>query len=118
VLPLEHPGLTPRPLADRVGVALEAPPMNGRHTYLAESIANSTARLEAYIPGLRRFARALLRGDREWADDLVQHTSNARCQVGDDAGPKTICAVGFIRSYITVFSAIGTDANVGTRTIR
>ena len=30
--------------------------------------------LEAYIPGLRRFAYALLRGDRERADDLVQDT--------------------------------------------
>ena len=28
--------------------------------------------LEAHIPGLRRFAYALLRGDREGADDLVQ----------------------------------------------
>src|SRR5260370_36278582 len=30
------------------------------------------AQIESYIPGLRRFARALLRGDRERADDLVQ----------------------------------------------
>jgi RNA polymerase sigma-70 factor, ECF subfamily len=30
------------------------------------------ASLEAHIPGLRRFARALVRGDRERADDLVQ----------------------------------------------
>jgi RNA polymerase sigma factor (sigma-70 family) len=28
--------------------------------------------IESHIPGLRRFARALLRGDRERADDLVQ----------------------------------------------
>ncbi|HEY1258431.1 MAG TPA: sigma-70 family RNA polymerase sigma factor [Stellaceae bacterium] len=28
--------------------------------------------IEPYIPGLRRFANALLRGDRERADDLVQ----------------------------------------------
>ena len=28
--------------------------------------------IEAHIPGLRRFARALLRGDSERADDLVQ----------------------------------------------
>ena len=28
--------------------------------------------IEAHIPGLRRFARALLRGDRHGADDLVQ----------------------------------------------
>jgi RNA polymerase sigma factor (sigma-70 family) len=32
------------------------------------------ALLEAQIPGLRRFACALLRGDRERADDLVQDT--------------------------------------------
>jgi RNA polymerase sigma-70 factor (ECF subfamily) len=36
------------------------------------SIDNSTALLEAHIPELRRFARALLRGDREHADDLMQ----------------------------------------------
>jgi RNA polymerase sigma-70 factor (ECF subfamily) len=30
------------------------------------------ALIKAQIPGLRRFARALLRGDRERADDLVQ----------------------------------------------
>ena len=36
------------------------------------SIANSTALLEAHIPELRCFARALLRGDRDRADDLVQ----------------------------------------------
>lgn len=33
---------------------------------------NSTALLEAHIPGLRRFARALLRGNQEHADDIVQ----------------------------------------------
>ena len=32
------------------------------------------ALIEAQIPGLRRFASALLRGDRERADDLVQDT--------------------------------------------
>jgi RNA polymerase sigma-70 factor (ECF subfamily) len=30
------------------------------------------ASIEPHIPGLRRFARALVRGDRERADDLVQ----------------------------------------------
>ena len=30
------------------------------------------AQIQSYIPGLRRFARALLRGNRERADDLVQ----------------------------------------------
>jgi RNA polymerase sigma-70 factor, ECF subfamily len=48
--------------------------MNGRHTSLADATANPTPLLEAYIPGLRRFARALLRGDCERADDLVQDT--------------------------------------------
>jgi RNA polymerase sigma-70 factor (ECF subfamily) len=35
-------------------------------------MAVDAAALEAHIPGLRRFARGLLRGDRERADDLVQ----------------------------------------------
>jgi RNA polymerase sigma-70 factor (ECF subfamily) len=35
-------------------------------------VVNSTALLEAQIPELRRFARALLRGDRDRADDLLQ----------------------------------------------
>ena len=48
--------------------------MNGHPESLANATANPTALLEAYIPGLRRFARALLRGDRERADDLVQDT--------------------------------------------
>jgi RNA polymerase sigma-70 factor (ECF subfamily) len=37
-------------------------------------MADRAALIEAQIPGLRRFARALLRGDRERADDLVQDT--------------------------------------------
>jgi len=45
--------------------------MTGRSS-LQEVSADSTALLEAYIPGLRRFACALLRGNREHADDLVQ----------------------------------------------
>lgn len=39
-----------------------------------DAIPTSTELLEAHIPGLRSFARALLRGDRERADDLVQDT--------------------------------------------
>ena len=39
---------------------------------MREAGPNSTALLEAHIPGLRRFARALLRGNQEHADDLVQ----------------------------------------------
>jgi RNA polymerase sigma-70 factor, ECF subfamily len=35
-------------------------------------MAVEAASIEAHIPGLRRFARALVRGDRERADDLVQ----------------------------------------------
>ena len=53
------------------GLVAEGRPINGRSS-LGNPIPNSTALLEAYIPGLRRFARALLRGDQEDADDLVQ----------------------------------------------
>jgi RNA polymerase sigma-70 factor (ECF subfamily) len=48
--------------------------MNGRPIFSADTTANLTNVLEAYIPGLRRFARTLVRGDRERADDLVQDT--------------------------------------------
>ena len=48
--------------------------MNGRRTSLADATGDPAPLLEAYIPGLRRFAQALLRGDRERADDLVQDT--------------------------------------------
>ncbi len=53
------------------GAVGERRPINGR-SCLGNPIPNSTALLEAHIPGLRRFARALLRGDQEDADDLVQ----------------------------------------------
>ena len=36
------------------------------------AMRDQTSPIEAYIPGLRRFACALLRGDRQSADDLVQ----------------------------------------------
>jgi len=39
-----------------------------------EVLPDRAALIEAQIPGLHRFARALLRGDREAADDLVQDT--------------------------------------------
>jgi RNA polymerase sigma-70 factor, ECF subfamily len=48
--------------------------MSGRRSSLMDEISTSTALLERHIPGLRHFARALLRGDRERADDLVQDT--------------------------------------------
>jgi RNA polymerase sigma-70 factor (ECF subfamily) len=38
------------------------------------AMPNRAALIEVQIPGLRRFACALLRGDRERADDLVQDT--------------------------------------------
>ena len=44
----------------------------GGRLSLRDAGPNSTALLEAHIPGLRRFARALLRGNQEHADDLVQ----------------------------------------------
>jgi RNA polymerase sigma-70 factor (ECF subfamily) len=39
---------------------------------VGEANPSSTALLEAHIPGLRRFACALLRGNQQHADDLVQ----------------------------------------------
>src|SRR5215831_9230754 len=39
-----------------------------------EAMPDRAALIEAQIPGLRRFAYALSRGDREAADDLVQDT--------------------------------------------
>ena len=39
-----------------------------------EAMPDRAALIEEQIPGLRRFACALLRGDREAADDLVQDT--------------------------------------------
>jgi RNA polymerase sigma-70 factor (ECF subfamily) len=59
---------------DPVGKNKGSRAMNGRPAFSADTTADSTAVLEACIPGLRRFASALLRGDREWADDLVQDT--------------------------------------------
>ncbi len=46
--------------------------MKGRCSSVGDAIPNSTSLLEAHIPGLRRFARALARGDQDRADDLVQ----------------------------------------------
>jgi RNA polymerase sigma-70 factor (ECF subfamily) len=45
----------------------------GRVSY-GEAMPDQAALIEAQIPGLRRFAHALLRGDRDAADDLVQDT--------------------------------------------
>ena len=49
-------------------------PLINEGSPLGDAIPNSTVVLEAYIPRLRRFACALLRGDRDRADDLVQDT--------------------------------------------
>jgi RNA polymerase sigma-70 factor (ECF subfamily) len=46
--------------------------MKGQCSSVEDATPSSTALLEAHIPELRRFARALLRGDRDRADDLVQ----------------------------------------------
>jgi len=45
----------------------------GGRSSSGNAIEQQTALIEAHIPGLRRFACALLRGDRGRADDLVQH---------------------------------------------
>ena len=46
--------------------------MTGSPSSLGVAAPSATELLEAHIPGLRRFACSLLRGDREGADDLVQ----------------------------------------------
>jgi RNA polymerase sigma-70 factor, ECF subfamily len=46
----------------------------GSRLSYGEAMPDRAALIEAQIPGLRRFARVLLRGDREAADDLVQDT--------------------------------------------
>src|ERR1700758_1237160 len=48
--------------------------LHGSRRSNGEAMADRAALIEAQIPGLRRFACALLRGDREAADDLVQDT--------------------------------------------
>jgi RNA polymerase sigma-70 factor (ECF subfamily) len=45
---------------------------HGSGLHLEKAMRDQAASIEPYIPGLRRFANALLRGDRERADDLVQ----------------------------------------------
>ena len=44
----------------------------GSRSSYGEAMPDQAALIEAHIPGLRRFACALLRGDRHGADDLVQ----------------------------------------------
>jgi RNA polymerase sigma-70 factor (ECF subfamily) len=46
--------------------------MKGCCSSVGDAVPNSPALLAAHIPGLRRFARALARGDQDRADDLVQ----------------------------------------------
>jgi RNA polymerase sigma-70 factor (ECF subfamily) len=46
--------------------------MNGSPSPASGAPRHPAELLEAHIPGLRRYAYALLRGDREGADDLVQ----------------------------------------------
>jgi RNA polymerase sigma-70 factor (ECF subfamily) len=51
------------------------PLTGGRRTCRGQAMPDHpAAQIEAHIPGLRRFARQLLRGDPERADDLVQDT--------------------------------------------
>ena len=44
----------------------------GSRSRYGEAMPDTAALIEPHIPGLRRFACALLRGDRHGADDLVQ----------------------------------------------
>jgi RNA polymerase sigma-70 factor (ECF subfamily) len=56
------------------------------------------AQIEAHIPGLRRFARQLLRGDSEGADDLVQDALERALSRWHMRPPRAICAAGFTPS--------------------
>jgi RNA polymerase sigma-70 factor, ECF subfamily len=55
-----------------MGVDVEVLRMKGRRSSERGSGTDSTKMLETHITALRKFARALLRGDRDRADDLVQ----------------------------------------------
>jgi RNA polymerase sigma-70 factor (ECF subfamily) len=46
--------------------------VNGSHSSRRDPNRDAPELLEAYIPGLRRYACTLLRGDQDAADDLVQ----------------------------------------------
>jgi RNA polymerase sigma-70 factor, ECF subfamily len=48
------------------------PWLPGSQPSYGDAMPDQAALIEAHIPGLRRFACALLRGDRQSADDLVQ----------------------------------------------
>jgi RNA polymerase sigma-70 factor, ECF subfamily len=48
------------------------PRLLGSRSSDGDAMPDQAALIEAHIPGLRRFACALLRGDRQSADDLVQ----------------------------------------------
>jgi RNA polymerase sigma-70 factor, ECF subfamily len=52
----------------------ESSRLPGSRMSYGDAMPDRAALIEAQIPGLRRFASALLRGDRERADDLVQDT--------------------------------------------
>jgi RNA polymerase sigma-70 factor (ECF subfamily) len=57
-----------------LAVHWNSPWLPGRRGCYGEAMPDRAALIEAQIPGLRRFACALLRGDAEGADDLVQDT--------------------------------------------
>ena len=46
--------------------------MNGQRSLAEGAIPSPMALLEEHIPQLRNFARALVRGDQDRADDLLQ----------------------------------------------
>ena len=52
----------------------EASWLPSSHVSYGDAMPDRAALIESQIPGLRRFASALLRGNREAADDLVQDT--------------------------------------------
>jgi DNA-directed RNA polymerase specialized sigma24 family protein len=70
--------------------------------------------LEAHIPGLRRYAYALLCGDREGADDLVQDSLeralscwHQRRNDGDLRGSTRSCTIGFSPTGVASGAMLG-----------
>ncbi len=60
------------PSPTRILAAEASPWPSVRYCRDGAAMQDHTSLIEAHIPGLRRFACALLRGDRQSADDLVQ----------------------------------------------
>ena len=83
--------------ADRIGRPVVGCRSNGA------AMRDQASLIEAHIPGLRRFACALLRGDRQGADDLVQDCLERAVSRWHLRRAEATCAAGCTRSFTTDF---------------